>query len=141
MGSERQSKPDADAWGQTRCGRGSSRFTPSPERAAQRTSSLKASPNTNVADVHSPQMKAPKASVGRKAKRKPNTAKVRRLKHEFDEAHKIGMAGLREGDYAALDKAVAKERVILEEQAELIADSRRAFKEQTRSKRKLGKKR
>jgi hypothetical protein len=86
-------------------------------------------------------MKAPRARVTGKAKPKPQRAKVRRLKRDFDAAHQIGMAGLRSGDYAALDKAIAKERVILKEQAKLIADSRRAFKERTGPKPTLKKKR
>jgi hypothetical protein len=86
-------------------------------------------------------MKAPRTRVSRKSKPKAQRAKVRRLKREFDEAHRIGMAGLRSGDYAALDKSVAKERVIIKEQAELIADSRGAFKERTVPKPTLRKKR
>jgi hypothetical protein len=86
-------------------------------------------------------MRGAKAPVSRKAKPKGHRAKVRQLKREFDAAHQAGMAGLRRGDYAALDKAVEKERVILEKQAELIADSRRVFKQPAGPKRKSGKKR
>src|SRR5262245_5824280 len=86
-------------------------------------------------------MKAPRTRVSRKDKPKAQRAKVRRLKREFDKAHQIGMAGLRSGDYAALDTSVAKERLIIKEQAELIADSRRAFRERTVPKPKLRKKR
>jgi hypothetical protein len=96
--------------------------------------------NMDVADVHSRAMKAPRAPVGRKVKPKAQTAKVRRLRREFEEAHEVGMAGLRRGDYRVLDTSIAKERVIIAEQAELIADSRRAFKERTGRKRKSGKK-
>jgi hypothetical protein len=56
---------------------------------------------------------------------------VRQLKREFDAAHQAGMASLEQGDYSALAKAIAKERAILEEQADLTADSRRAFKERS----------
>jgi hypothetical protein len=86
-------------------------------------------------------MKAPRAQASRNAKPKARSAKARRLKHEFDEAHKLGMAGLKRGDYAALEQAIAKERVVLKEQAELIDDSRRAFKQRQWTKRKAGKKR
>ena len=50
------------------------------------------------------------------------------------------MAGLKRGDYAALEKSIVRERVLIKEQAELIADSRRAFKKATGRKRKSGKK-
>jgi hypothetical protein len=86
-------------------------------------------------------MKAPRAQGSRKAKPKARGAKAHRLKREFDEAHKLGMAGLKRGDYVALEQAIAKERVILKEQAELIDDSRRAFRQRPRAKRKARKKR
>jgi hypothetical protein len=100
------------------------------------------SPDT-VADVHSQPMtpRAPGVPDGRKGKTKGRRAQVRRLKREFDAAHQSGMASLRKGDYAALDTAIAKERRILNEQAELIAASRRAFKDRTTPKRKAAKKR
>ena len=95
----------------------------------------------NVADVHSCSMQARRAPVSGKAKPKARAAKVRQLKREFDAAHQAGMADLRRGDYAALDKSIKKERVLIKEQAELIADSRRAVKERPGPKRKSGKKR
>jgi len=100
------------------------------------------SPDT-VADVHSPPMTPRARGVpdDRKGKTKGQRAKVRRLKREFDATHQSGMVSLRKGDYAALDAAIAKERGILKEQAELIAASRRAFKDRTTPKRKAAKKR
>ena len=86
-------------------------------------------------------VKAPRRPVSRKAKPKAHRAKVRQLKREFDEAHEVGMAGLKRGDYATLDQAIARERALIEEQAELIADARRAFEDRPRPKRKSGKKR
>ena len=69
-------------------------------------------------------------------KAKEYRAKIRRLKREFEAAHEAGMLALQKGDYAALDKAVVKERLILEEQAEVIADARRTFEQRTTRKRK-----
>jgi hypothetical protein len=86
-------------------------------------------------------MKARRAPVSGKAKPKARAAKVRQLKREFDAAHQAGMAGLRRADYAALDKSIKKERVLIQKQAALIADSRRAVKEPPGPKRKSGKKR
>ena len=57
-----------------------------------------------------------------RASEKKRTTKWRRLKQEFDDAHRRGMKALRNGDYATVEEVIAKERNILEEQAAIVEE-------------------
>ena len=64
-------------------------------------------------------MKKPLALIpaNGKANIRKRRAKARRLKQEFDAAHRQGMDALKKGDYAKLGKAIETERVVVKEQA------------------------
>jgi hypothetical protein len=53
-------------------------------------------------------------------------ARLRQLKEEFDAAHRRGMASLAAHDFEAVNAAIEQERVIIEEQSQLLAKLREA---------------
>ena len=61
----------------------------------------------------------------------------RNLKRAFDKAHQAGMTGLRTGDYAALAKAIRRERTIIRKQAALISNSRATWEKAKRTRKQL----
>jgi hypothetical protein len=77
----------------------------------------------------------------RKVKAKGRTTKWRRLKQEFDAAHRRGMKALQTGDYATVEEAIAKEREILEEQAAIVDEGALPRPKRKARKRKSAKKR
>jgi len=69
------------------------------------------------------------------------TTTWRRLKQEFDAAHRRGMNALRNRDYARVEEAIAKERDILEEQAAIVEEGTLPRPKRKPRKRKAAKKR
>ena len=77
-----------------------------------------ACPDCAYTQTHIPDVVFAHAPLPRRPADLANAA--RDLKAQFDDAHKKGMAALKDGDYKALGEAIERERTITEEQATLI---------------------